>query len=165
MWFKTNRFIRKNIGVLRGGIPALLGNLGHINCTFLSFGFFIHHTGTIAPVPHCSPGSHEGQVWRCFVKCREEIEGLDPLLQFHHSPWSPRLHCCPAELVEISQACQELSVCWAFILCSFFSLNTLPNFSTWCVPTHLSRRILDVPTSRMPLLTWFKASYFSWLEH
>lgn len=51
-------------------------------------------------------------------------------------------------------------------LCHFFSLDTLPNFSTWCVPTHLSRLSLDAPTSKMPLLTWFKASYFSpWLVH
>lgn len=51
-------------------------------------------------------------------------------------------------------------------LCSFFFLDTIPNFSTWCVPTHLSRLSLDVPTSRMPLLTWFRASYFSsWLAH
>ena len=45
----------------------------------------------------------------------------------------------------------------SFYLCSFFSLDTVPNFSTWYGPTHLSRLILDVPTSRM---TWFKVSYF-----
>lgn len=71
-----------------------------------------------------------------------EIESPNPLLQSHllhyHLPLSLKQHCSPTELVETSQAWQELFCMLSLYLCSFFSLDTILNFSTWCVTTHLS---------------------------